>query len=280
MRKLDNKRQSATGLALFLCLLLALSACEQANVPAAAEVTSAPAIEALCRAETSGLERVRVERVVDGDTVRLANGESLRLIGINTPEVGRDGAPSQPLAEAATRELKALVRGEKALWLQAGREHRDRHGRLLGHLFSADGDHLGAQLLRQGLGFQVAIAPNLQWFQCLHQAENVASDARAGVWGQRAYRFQRAGELPADARGFTLIRDRVSRVSFKDKAWWVQLGGKVSLRIDRRAQHLFSSRDLQALEGRTVESRGWLTPMRGDWWMMRLDHPVLLQVVD
>src|SRR3569623_1784992 len=55
---------------------------------------------------------VTVDRVYDGDTVRLNDGRHLRLIGLDTPELGRDGAADQPLAagaRAAGRGLWALA---------------------------------------------------------------------------------------------------------------------------------------------------------------------------
>ena len=48
-----------------------------------------------CRVPTSA-PAVVVKQVIDGDTVRLADGRSLRLFGVNTPELGRRGG-SAPL---------------------------------------------------------------------------------------------------------------------------------------------------------------------------------------
>lgn len=42
-------------------------------------------------------EQVRVQQVVDGDTVRLVDGRSVRLIGINTPEIGHGGVAASPM---------------------------------------------------------------------------------------------------------------------------------------------------------------------------------------
>jgi micrococcal nuclease len=39
------------------------------------------------------LQRVGLRYVSDGDTLVLSDGRRLRLIGINTPERGRDGKP-------------------------------------------------------------------------------------------------------------------------------------------------------------------------------------------
>ena len=46
-------------------------------------------------------QAVRVTRVVDGDTLHLADGRKARLIGLNAPELGRRGQAAQPFAEQA-----------------------------------------------------------------------------------------------------------------------------------------------------------------------------------
>lgn len=55
-------------------------------------------------------QQVAVRQVLDGDTVRLSDGRSVRLIGINAPELGRKGRPSEPYAEAARQRLQALIK--------------------------------------------------------------------------------------------------------------------------------------------------------------------------
>lgn len=51
-------------------------------------------------------QQVAVRQVLDGDTVRLGDGRSVRLIGINAPELGRKGRPSEPYAEAARQRCR------------------------------------------------------------------------------------------------------------------------------------------------------------------------------
>lgn len=65
-----------------------------------------------------------VTYVVDGDTVDLANGERVRLVGIDTPERGACGS------EEATANLERLVLG-KRVRLRMSDEDRDGYGRLL-----------------------------------------------------------------------------------------------------------------------------------------------------
>jgi endonuclease YncB( thermonuclease family) len=65
-----------------------------------------------------------VTRVIDGDTVELGNGESVRVVGIDTPERGECG-----YAEA-TAHMERLVLG-KRIRLGMSDENRDRYDRLL-----------------------------------------------------------------------------------------------------------------------------------------------------
>jgi endonuclease YncB( thermonuclease family) len=86
---------------------------------------------------------IRVAYVVDGDTLRLANGRYVRLIGIDTPERDR------PYYLAAKRHLDQLVQGKVALVNPASTDDHDGYGRLLRYV--RDGGHdTGLAQIRQG----------------------------------------------------------------------------------------------------------------------------------
>jgi endonuclease YncB( thermonuclease family) len=90
---------------------------------------------------------VVVARVVDGDTVDLSDGRTVRLAGIDTPEVGECGY------RPATAALERLVLGRRVR-LVASDEDRDRYGRLLRYLdVRRDGRTVdaGYVLVRRGL---------------------------------------------------------------------------------------------------------------------------------
>lgn len=84
-----------------------------------------------------------VVRVVDGDTVELGNGETVRLVGIDTPEVGECG-----FEESAAR-LGELVAGQ-AVTLGESDEDRDQYDRLLRYVDIGAMD-AGYRLIRDGL---------------------------------------------------------------------------------------------------------------------------------
>lgn len=269
-----KKRRIPLEPALFLCLLL--SGTLLGMLPGASPAVRADAAPS-CGVAPGSLAPRGVAAVIDGDTLRLDNGDRVRIIGVNTPEWGRDGRPSEALARAATARLQAFIGQPEQVLVVPGRDPKDRYGRRLAHVFDLSGNSLAEQQLRAGMGFHVAIAPNFAYLDCLRSAEAEAVRAGIGVWVEPAYRAVSAAELADGQAGFVRIRDRVTRVSFKDNGWWVQLGGRVGLQIKPDAQFLFRRADLRKLDGAMVEARGWLVAMRGDWWLLQLGHPAMLR---
>lgn len=84
-----------------------------------------------------------VTRVVDGDTLELGNGETVRLVGIDTPEVGQCGY------DQASEALGRLVTGRQVR-LTMSDEDRDRYGRLLRYV-DVGGVDAGLRQIRSGL---------------------------------------------------------------------------------------------------------------------------------
>jgi micrococcal nuclease len=124
----------------------------------------------------------RVERVVDGDTVRLEGVGSVRLIGIDTPEVyGQTVECFGPEASAFAKRL--LPRGTRVRY-EVGREARDRYGRLLAYVFLPDGRLVNRILAERGYATVLTIRPNDRYERVFERAVRAARRARAGMWGQ------------------------------------------------------------------------------------------------
>lgn len=195
-------------------------------------------------------QQVVSKQVIDGDTLDLVDGRRVRLIGINTPEIGRHGEASEPYAQAARKELLRLVR-DTDLRLVVGEEPQDRYGRTLGHLFDADGANIEARLLRQGLGFTVAIPPNLLLLNCQLQQEKHARMQRLGVWRDNPVR----AASQVSAGGFQLVRGRIEKISRTASHVWMDLDGPLTLRLPIG---LVGSEDVAGWKGRQLEVRGWV----------------------
>jgi endonuclease YncB( thermonuclease family) len=98
----------------------------------------------------------RVARVLDGDTIVLDNGETVRLIGVDAPETHHPEIPVQRFAEESAEYLKRLVEGfECTLELEEG-NLRDPYGRLLAYVF-VDGRNINAEMIRKGYAYAYRI---------------------------------------------------------------------------------------------------------------------------
>lgn len=231
-----------------------------------------------------GLTSVAVQRVVDGDTLRLSDGRNVRMIGLNTPELGKQGRSDEPFAVAARKRLEALVAASDGqVALLPGKESKDRYGRTLAHVYGANGANLEAQMLAEGLGFLVAVAPNVDLVGCQQAAERAARQAGLGLWRQSPV-------LKADqisAAGFAVLSGRVSKVQRNRGGVWIELQDSVVLRVAPNLLTRFDTASLEKLEGRQIEARGWVLDRsrRGGLkegqarWMLPLTDPAMLEWV-
>jgi len=200
-------------------------------------------------------QQVAVRQVVDGDTLRLVDGRSVRMIGINAPEIGRKGRTSEPYAEAAKQRLQALVKASDGrVGLVQGIEAKDKYGRTLAHIYGRNGDNLEARLLSEGLGYRVAVAPNVRLVACQQVAEQSARKARAGLW--RNSPVLRAREVRQS--GFAVIGGSIQSVARNRGGVWLALETGVVLQVPARLQRNFPASFFDNLKGRQVEARGWV----------------------
>jgi micrococcal nuclease len=228
-----------------------------------------------CPAPARGAtETSRLAYVIDGDTVVLENGERVRLIGIDAPELGHDGAANQPLASDATGLLRDLAGHRGApLGLEPGIEPHDRYGRRLAYLFDRGGHNLAEQLLRRGLAYLAPIPPNLRYLDCMQAAQAEARRERLGLWRGPALN---AAHLPP-REGFIRVRGKVERVHEGRGGLWFQLVGGMALNVHDDDLAAFRVLRLGDLPGHAVEALGWVYQVKGEP-RMRLRHPAALIV--
>lgn len=125
-----------------------------------------------------------VRKVVDGDTIELRIGdrnETVRLLGIDTPETVHPDEPVEcfgPEASARTKEL--LPRGT-TVRIRRDVEARDHFGRLLLYVF-IDEQMINELLLREGLARPLSIAPNTTHAAKFERVADEARTANVGLW--------------------------------------------------------------------------------------------------
>lgn len=125
--------------------------------------------------ETLSLAR----RVIDGDTIELADGRIVRYIGVDAPEkyIGR---PSECFAHEATAFNKNLVEG-KLIMLEKDISETDRFGRLLRYVF-VGGVQVNGEFIKEGYAKAKAYPPNTKHRIAFEELERLAKEENKGLW--------------------------------------------------------------------------------------------------
>ena len=238
----------------------------------------------------SGTPREGIVRaVVDGDTVILAGGAHVRLVGIQAPKLplGRPGFKAWPLAGEAKAALESLVLGRKVALSYDGLRI-DRHRRLLAHLSvrRTDGARLWVQgeMLNRGLARVYTFVDNRGRAAAMLAAERAARAVGRGIWSRRFYRILSHDQARRFLGTFQLVEGTVVDAAI------VRGRGYLNFAADWRRDFTVSiaPRDLGrfrraglgpgALAGRAVRVRGWLHWRNGP--MIEATHPEQIEVLD
>jgi Staphylococcal nuclease homologue. len=139
-------------------------------------------------------------------------------------------------------------------------------------VYNLQGQNLSAHLLAQGLGWHIAVPPNLKLAKCLSTIEAEARSKKLGLWNL-------SPTLSTEIRrgGFQHIEARIRDISFgkPGEPWWVHLDNSLLAVIYPENQQYFDRTRLASLKGRRVEIRGWVYPDRRhtDRWRIKLETP-------
>lgn len=128
---------------------------------------------------------VLVSRVIDGDTIELSDGQKVRYIGIDTPELRekRDGGwdyKPQPYAEEARAFNKMLVEG-RYIKLELDAQKRDKYSRLLAYVYSED-KMVNLEMVKQGYAMAYTYPPNVRHVEKFLEAQQEARENKRGLW--------------------------------------------------------------------------------------------------
>lgn len=227
-----------------------------------------------------------VVEVIDGETLRLADGREVRLIGALT----RVGPPSAKLDGQAEAALGELARGKAvSLAFPSGPARVDRHGRQLAHAFVEGSEGrvwLQDYLLSHGYAVAYGLPGRFGCWKELRAGERMARARGAGIWSGTAFRV-RSAEQPRELlrlrNSYQIVMGTVQRVTVSRNRVYVDFGSDwredftAGLALNGRLEGGEVTKRLQAFVGRRVEARGWVERRFGPYieiWDERQIEPV------
>jgi len=207
--KIMLRRGCLSGPCLTILAVLALFI--SISLPEAVESAAAPAGRT-----------VVVARVIDGDTIITTDGERIRYIGIDAPELG------EPYSLKATEMNRALLRAGPVKIVECKGQKRDRYGRTLAWVY-AGGRLVNGELLRRGLARPLFIPPcGLEKKPLLTRLAWEARNQGRGIWEGTANAAKAPEISPEDVSGFigtiVTVRGRVQRVRESPRVLIMEFG--------------------------------------------------------
>ena len=123
----------------------------------------------------NNLEKVKISRIIDGDTFELEDGRKVRLANINTPEKNQPNyiLPIQFLSQFQNSTVDLEILGA------------EKYGRILGRIYTIDNDYLNLELVKQGLASKFLVHEDE--LKSFAQAEEQAIKQEKGIWKKSQY---------------------------------------------------------------------------------------------
>ncbi|MEO7363999.1 MAG: thermonuclease family protein [Candidatus Saccharimonadales bacterium] len=127
-----------------------------------------------------------IDHFVDGDTIAISmNGhvETVRFVGVDTPETHKPNTPVQCYGPAASAYTKAMIGdGKVRLQVDPQSTNRDRYNRLLRYVYLPDGRLLNELLIQTGHGFYYPYFPFTKSAEFAAD-QQTAKQQNLGLWG-------------------------------------------------------------------------------------------------
>ncbi len=150
---------------------------------------------------TIKVERATAKRVVDGDTIELADGRKVRLIGVNTPE---STTKTEPYGKEASNYTKSMLSG-KTVYLEKDVSDKDRYGRLL-RIVWLEQPHDGsdseirqkmfnAKLVLDGYAEPYTFPPDVKYSNNFKTYAKEAREKKVGLWSINPEKGTTRGDL-------------------------------------------------------------------------------------
>ncbi|MEK6563537.1 MAG: thermonuclease family protein [Candidatus Omnitrophota bacterium] len=236
-----------------------------------------------CGDNFSASKEFQVKQVIDGDTIELDNGESVRYIGIDTPETRkREGDTwvyvGEPFAEKAKDFNRRMVEGKVAR-LELDVQKKDKYGRLLAYCFVED-NFVNARMLQEGLALLYTIPPNIKYVDPLVKAQKEARENNRGLWAEiPVISVKEAGKY---LNQVAIVEGKVSSIYQSAKVTILNFGRsdfKAVIFKNDLASFMAAGVSVSSYKGKTLRISGKVKEYK-DKFEIIVSHPSSIEVVD
>ena len=127
-----------------------------------------------------------VVKVVYGDTIKIdVDGKvvTVRLIGLDTPEIVDPRKPVQCFGRESSYKAKEILTDQKVrLEMDASQGNYDKYGRTLAYVFLQDGTNFDELMIAQGYGHEYTYNLPYKYQKEFKAAEVAARENKLGLW--------------------------------------------------------------------------------------------------
>jgi len=135
-------------------------------------------------------ELVKVTKIVDGDTIKVEINnqiETVRLIGIDTPETKDPRKTVQCFGKEASEKTKELLENKMVrLEADSTQTDRDKYSRLLRYIYLTDGTFINKKLIEEGFAFEYTYQIPYLYQEEFKAAQKLAETNNLGLWNENS----------------------------------------------------------------------------------------------
>lgn len=191
---LQNKVVKIIGLILLVIFFVAAIKSSKSNVQNNQITQQSPSPSIISQPSSIlGIEQketFKVIKVIDGDTINVEINEkveTLRLIGIDSPETVDPRKPVQCFGKEASAKAKSLLSG-KSVRLESDptQGERDKYQRLLRYVFLEDGTNFNKLMISEGYAHEYTYNIPYKYQSEFKQAQKEAGENKRGLWADNA----------------------------------------------------------------------------------------------
>ncbi|MGM0410341.1 MAG: thermonuclease family protein [Bacillota bacterium] len=129
------------------------------------------------------LESTVIKRVIDGDTIETIDDETIRILGVDTPEINWDEDTADYYGYKARDFTKEQLLNEK-VYLEYDKEKSDDYGRTLAYIYLNNGQLFNNKLLEKGYAHLMIVEPNNKYEKKFKKTAKKAREKKVGIWNR------------------------------------------------------------------------------------------------